>query len=416
MKKTYNKVLENGLRVYIVENKKKNRCGAKIVIRAGGHNISYIGKNGGKKEIKQGIAHFLEHYLIEKSIYGNLGEYFWGESMAFNGLTFQDRTEFYFSTVHDFKDALIRLIRLVNKPNFTDVDIEDIKKPIIEEIKSNLDNVHRQESKMVDNVYYDTFPGDIILGDIETIEDLTIDDLKEFHKEFYGTNNQILSIVSKYDANELLQLINEEYDGNNGDIQTNEYLEPIRIKERELTIINPKENEYLWLIFKISLEGYSNWEAYMLENYFYFLEKSSFGTDSKLFKNLRNNNHTIYAIDTRTDIHWKNKFASFSVRVYTSDFDKAQNMVLDTLRNIEYDEETFNLLKNNLIITYINRQERNGAQNDAWLYNYLSFDLDYLDDLEDIKKLNLDEMKKYIEKIDFTNYLSVRRIKKEENV
>ena len=91
-------------------------------------------------------------------------------------------------------------------------------------------------------------------------------------------------------------------------------------------------------------------------------------------------------------------------------------MVLDTLRNIEYDEETFNLLKNNLIITYINRQERNGAQNDAWLYNYLSFDLDYLDDLEDIKKLNLDEMKKYIEKIDFTNYLSVRRIKKEENV
>ena len=32
------------------------------------------------------------------------------------------------------------------------------------------------------------------------------------------------------------------------------------------------------------------------------------------------------------------------------------------------------------------------------------------------KKLNLDEMKKYIEKIDFTNYLSVRRIKKEENV
>ena len=42
MKKTYNKVLKNGLRVYIVENKKKNRCGAKIVIQAGGHNINYV--------------------------------------------------------------------------------------------------------------------------------------------------------------------------------------------------------------------------------------------------------------------------------------------------------------------------------------------------------------------------------------
>ena len=111
MKKTYKKVLNNGLYIYMVHSK-KNRCGAKIVVKAGGHNISYIDKDGNKKNLKKGIAHFLEHYLIEKSIYGNLGKYYLSESMRFNGATYFNRTEFYFSTVHDFKEALIRLIRL----------------------------------------------------------------------------------------------------------------------------------------------------------------------------------------------------------------------------------------------------------------------------------------------------------------
>ena len=48
MKKTYKKVLNNGLYIYMVHSK-KNRCGAKIVVKAGGHNISYIDKEGNKK-------------------------------------------------------------------------------------------------------------------------------------------------------------------------------------------------------------------------------------------------------------------------------------------------------------------------------------------------------------------------------
>ena len=416
MNKTYNKVLDNGLKVYIVENKKKNRCGAKIVINAGGHNFNYIDKKGNKRILKKGIAHFLEHYLIEKSIYGNLGKYFADESMSFNGVTFNNRTEFYFSTVHGFKDALVRLIRLVNQPNFNEIDIEEVKKPIIEEIKRSIDNKYRQENKKIDKAFFSKFPGDINLGDIETIENLTIEDLKEFHNCFYSTNNQVLSIYSKYDVKEVLKIINQEYSDNKKDVKIEKIIEPVQVRKKELTIVDPKEDEYLRIRFKIKLDGYSSEDVFLLENYMYYLTRTNFSVDSKLFKKLRDNNYTIYAIDTYFEYLKNYKLLIFEVLVYTSEFDKVKEMILDTLNNIDYDEERFELIKNNLIISFINKQEQVGFQNNSWLENYTIYGLDYLDDIDDIKKENIKEMKEVLEKIDFTNYLVIKRVKKEDNV
>ncbi len=416
MKKTYNKVLSNGLRVYLVENKKKNRCGAKIVVKAGGHNINYIDSKGNKKVLKKGIAHFLEHYLIEKSIYGDLGKYFFAESMYFNGTTHNDRTEFYFSTVHDFKEALVRLIKLVNQPNFREIDIDDVKKPIIEEIKRTIDNKYYRERRKTDDAFYYNYPADITLGDVETIENLTIDDLKEFHNAFYSTNNQILSIYSKYDIKDVLDIINNEYKANKKDIKVELLPEPVTTKEKELVLIDDKDEEMLRVLFKIDLEGYTNKEAYLLENYLYYLRRTNFSIDSKLFMNLRSKNYTIYNIDTYCNYLKQYRILDFGISVYTSDFDKVKDMILDTINNIDYDEESFELIKNNLIITFINRQEQNSFQNDSWLDNYLSYDLDYLENIEDIKRENVKEMKEVLDKVDFSNYLVVKRMKKEENV
>ena len=328
MMKTYNKVLDNGLRVFIVQNKKKNRCGAKIVIMAGGHNINYVDKNGKKKEIKKGIAHFLEHYLIEKSIYGNLGKYFADESMSFNGVTYPNRTEFYFSTVHDFKEALVRLIKLVNEPQFNEIDIEEVKKPVIEEIKRSLDNKNRQDNKKVDEAFYYNYYGDITLGDIETIENLTIEDLKEFHNCFYSTNKQIISIFSKYDIKEIKKIINKEYPNNKNNIKTELPIEPVKVKKKNLVIVDPSEDEYLRIRFKIGVEGYSNWDIYLLEGYMYYFSKMNFSIDSKLFKELRNKNYTMYGIETGIDYDKYYNLLFFEIVVYTSEFDKCLNSAI----------------------------------------------------------------------------------------
>lgn len=416
MMRTYNRVLDNGLRVFIVQNKKKNRCGAKIVIMAGGHNINYVDKNGKKKEIKKGIAHFLEHYLIEKSIYGNLGKYFADESMSFNGVTYPNRTEFYFSTVHDFKEALVRLIKLVNDPQFNEIDIEEVKKPVIEEIKRSLDNKHRQDNKKVDEAFYYNYYGDITLGDIETIENLTIEDLKEFHNCFYSTNKQIISIFSKYDIKEIKKIINKEYPNNKNNIKTELPIEPVRVKKKNLVIVDPSEDEYLRIRFKIGVEGYSNWDIYLLEGYMYYFTKMNFSIDSKLFKELRNKNYTMYGIETGIDYDKYYNLLFFEIVVYTSEYDKVKDMIMDTLKRVDCDEERFEMMKNNIIIAFINKSEQNSFKNISWLDNYIMYDLDYLDNLEELKAENVEDMKRMIGELDFSNYLVVKRVKKEENV
>lgn len=415
MKKTYKKVLNNGLYIYMVHSK-KNRCGAKIVVKAGGHNISYIDKEGNKKNLKKGIAHFLEHYLIEKSIYGNLGKYYLSESMRFNGATYFNRTEFYFSTVHDFKEALIRLIRLVNQPAFNEKDMEEIKKPVIEEIKRSLDNRNRQELKKIDNAYYYNYLGDVTLGDIETIESLTIEDIKEFYNTFYSTNNQILTIYCNFDKKEILDIINNEYKDNKNDIVCEKVIEPVNVKEKELDIIDEKEDEMLLIRFKIDVSKYSNWDIFHLDACLFYLNRINFSLDSKLFKELRDKNLTIYSIQTETNYIKEIKMIDYEIIVYTSEFDTVKEMILNTINNINYDKELFEIIRNNLILSFINKEEKAGFQISSWLENYLEYDLDYVDTLEDIKKDNIKDMKETLNKIDFSNYLVVRRMKKERNV
>jgi len=415
MKKTYKKVLNNGLYIYMVHSK-KNRCGAKIVVNAGGHNISYIDKEGNKKNLKKGIAHFLEHYLIEKSIYGNLGKYYLSESMRFNGATYFNRTEFYFSTVHDFKEALIRLIRLVNQPAFNEKDMEEIKKPVIEEIKRSLDNRNRQELKKIDNAYYYNYLGDVTLGDIETIESLTIEDIKEFYNTFYSTNNQILTIYCNFDKKEILDIINNEYKDNKNDIVCERVIEPVNVKEKELDIIDEKEDEMLLIRFKIDVSKYSNWDIFHLDACLFYLNRINLSLDSKLFKELRDKNLTIYSIQTETNYIKEIKMIDYEIIVYTSEFDTVKEMILNTINNIDYDKELFEIIRNNLILSFINKEEKAGFQINSWLENYLEYDLDYVDTLEDIKKDNIKDMKETLNKIDFSNYLVVRRMKKERNV
>ena len=127
--------LSNGLRLLLLQDKNKNRTTGTIYINAGGLNNKYKYDNKNVEQV-YGIAHFLEHYLLEKSMYGNIMNYFDNEYISSNGITSNNRTKFYISTVHDFEDNFIKLINVVNNPSFNKDDIEDVKKPILSEIQT----------------------------------------------------------------------------------------------------------------------------------------------------------------------------------------------------------------------------------------------------------------------------------------
>ena len=94
--------LDNGLTVILNQDKKKNRTFAYLYINAGGTNTKVYVDNK-LTLFPYGVAHFLEHYLIENSIYGDLGDYFDKEYINYNGYTSIHKTTYYLSTVHDFE-------------------------------------------------------------------------------------------------------------------------------------------------------------------------------------------------------------------------------------------------------------------------------------------------------------------------
>ena len=109
--------LDNGLEVVLINDNKKNTSSAYLSVNVGGF-VKDFKMNGKDYHLKYGIAHFLEHYLLENSIYGNVMQSFGNDYIDSNGFTSPYRTVFYISTVHDFEDNLVKLLNVVNNPLF----------------------------------------------------------------------------------------------------------------------------------------------------------------------------------------------------------------------------------------------------------------------------------------------------------
>ena len=134
--------LKNGLKLVFINDNTKHIQYAEIKIRYGGRTKK-VKVNNELIVIPDGVAHLLEHTVYENTIYGNLNNFFKDNYIDSNAFTSYDDTCYYIETVFDFKEHLIELIKAVNTPVFTDEQIEHIKLPIYEEIKSVKDKKYK---------------------------------------------------------------------------------------------------------------------------------------------------------------------------------------------------------------------------------------------------------------------------------
>ena len=122
MKQSKIYTLKNGLKVVFYQDTTKHLSFAELIVKYSGVNNKFT-LNNKEYHINDGMAHFLEHLLIEHSIYGNALEYFHNNHISTNGLTSIKRTKFYIKTAKNFLDNLEKLIKIVNQPIFNEEDI-----------------------------------------------------------------------------------------------------------------------------------------------------------------------------------------------------------------------------------------------------------------------------------------------------
>lgn len=405
--------LENGLKVVMCQdNDRKSAC-FEIITNFGGDTKGFI-IDGKEHIITRGLAHLMEHALIDKSPYGNALEYFQSNYAAFNGYTTAIRTGFYVNDILNIEDSIVKLITLVNKVNFTNEDLDGIKKPVIEEIRRALDNRFRNVRVANNECFYHYDKPIDNLGTVESVESITFEEIKLCHDVFYQPKNQLVCISGKFDMEKVKEIILDTYE--KLDIKTIEYKkikhdEPATVAKKSKVIIDPENEEYCNIRYKIKNAPFTPYELVKLSFYLEFFINHNFKDGTEIYNYMIDNKYTVYSIDCSCSFN--DNLASISIGAFTSHVDEFITRVQDIIKNKPINEEEFKIWKNNVIIAIILREEHPGKMIGPFLDNILTFHYDKPDTVEDVNSLNIEELKEFLNRIDFSEYCIISRIKEE---
>ena len=191
----YREVLPNGLTVVVVPRKGFTKRLAYFVTDYGSIHTDFS-LEGRQYHAPAGVAHFLEHKMFDMPGNRDVSAEFAALGAMTNAFTSYDMTAYYFSCTDHFDDCLKLLLEFVSTPYFTEESVEKEQGIIDQEIDMNLD---APESvifeKLVDGMYRQHRIRQPILGDHETIRQITPEVLHTCHRAFYTPGNMLLCVI-----------------------------------------------------------------------------------------------------------------------------------------------------------------------------------------------------------------------------
>lgn len=399
-------ILDNGLTMYLYQDKTKNRCIASIYILAGGKDTTFYIDNE-EKHVLSGTAHFLEHYLLEHSIYGNAMELFKDEYVNSNGATSSFETNYYISTVHDFKELYIKLLNIVNNPVFDEKAIDLTRKPIISEIDRKNDDKYIGYYKTLNNAIYKNDLYNITLGDKQDILNMDVNNLKLFHEAFYQASNQVIVITGNFD-DDIVNLTKEIYSSfkqSNLNVKKKELNETSHVKNSYVEYKKDIKDPYVTIAYKFDISNLTPVEKNKLDFYLSYIDTSNFSMESNLYQELVNNKIINFSIDYNISVI--ENILVLKISNVTNN-DEFIARVKSQINNLVFNEEIFKRWKNRTIINRINKLDKLSFKENNFITNLLNYNYKVFDSLEFIKSLNLDECKMMINNLDFNNFTVVK--------
>ncbi len=413
MSKYSTTTLANGVRLVLAENKDKNQTYAEVIVSFGG-GVEKYKYNNKKKRITPGLAHLMEHYIVENNINGSMFEYLKEEYVDFNATTSGYKTSFFINTVYDFERHLEELIRTVNIPIFDEEKLEITKKPIIEEIKRTKDRPYSKFNKKMNECSYYYMKNRETTGDEPDVQSIKINDLKEIHDLFYQPKNQTIFIAGNFDSKKIIKLIEKVYANINHpsfDYEVLDKKEIAKVKHKKGHVIDPDVDELINISFKVDLSNLTPKERVKSTFYLSHFLQYNFNDSSNAYITLSKNKDTVYSISTGTSYFVKD-LCFIDVGMYGTNLKRFKNIVFDVIKNKYVDKEMFELWKKETLINIIVRDGRVYSSGRAFLDNILTFDYLDIDKISDIEEFSLNDYKEFLNKLDFKNYSIVRQTKK----
>ncbi|MCM4157063.1 pitrilysin family protein [Gramella sp. AN32] len=274
--------LENGLNVILHQDKSDPIVS--VAIQYG------VGSNREKKG-RTGFAHLFEHMLFQESENVPQDQFFKTIQDAggtLNGGTWQDGTIYYEVVPNNALEMVLwlesdRMGYLIN--TVTASAFANQQEVVQNEKRQRVDNnPYGHTGWVIDkNMYPDGHPYSWqVIGELEDLQNATVEDVKEFYDKFYGPNNATLVIAGDFEEGEAKALVEKYF----GEIKKGQEVEPLKT---QLVSLDKSKRLYhednfatapqLNMVWPV-VEQYSK-DAYALD---YLGEILSKGKDAPLYK------------------------------------------------------------------------------------------------------------------------------------
>ncbi|MDE4542068.1 pitrilysin family protein [Thermoanaerobacterium sp. R66] len=208
--KMYKYEHKSGLNVFVMPKKGFIKQYAIFATHYGSNDREFI--IPGESEpthVPDGIAHFLEHKMFEEES-GSIFEEFSKNGASANAYTNFTTTAYLFSCTDNFYSNLRLLLDFVQRPYFTDENVEKEKGIIAQEIRMYDDDPSwRLFFNMLGGLYH-VHPVKIdIAGTIESISKIDKDILYKCYNTFYHPSNMVLFVIGDIDVDKVAEIVND---------------------------------------------------------------------------------------------------------------------------------------------------------------------------------------------------------------
>jgi len=200
--------LEERLKVSVVNKPYFSKTYVTISTPLGSITKGYLDENKQEKSVPLGIAHFLEHKIFEQDGL-DVSSLFSAQEASINAFTENNRTTYLFSATNHVFENTLRLIDMFFHPKFTAPGVEKEKNIITEELNMYLDDpYYSQYHALLNQMYESHAVKEDILGTKESIQAISVNDLKAMHETYYQPEVSHVIIIGDINARELETYLN----------------------------------------------------------------------------------------------------------------------------------------------------------------------------------------------------------------
>lgn len=392
----YTETLENGMKIIVVPKKNTNKKYIIWATKFGSIDNNFIEPKTGKEiKVPDGVAHYLEHKMFENengvdSLYTMMAL-----GLEANAYTTNDHTAYLFAGTDNFYEGLDELMSYVQKPYFTDQNVEKERGIIGQEIGRYDDEPSwKLYVNTMDCLYKNNAVKLDIAGTVESISKITKEVLYSCYNTFYHPSNMIMCISGDFEPEKIIEEVKKR-------LLPREKMEEIkRIYPEEPKGINMKEKEVnmgnSMPAFMIGYKDELDEDKVKVDLASQIIFNSLLGKASKLFQELYTEGLLISQLDMSYE--FSKTYAHALIGGESKDPRKVYERILEVLKNEEVSKEDFERSKKKVYGSLVS--EYNDVEDIGRMYLSDAIkginSMEYIDKIEEI---NIDYVNEILKKL-----------------